>query len=268
MNAGLSKKELRQIYFRSMTLQASWSYERMQALGFACCISPVLQKVYENDKQGLSDALARHMEFFNTCPNYGAPLILGITAALEETKAPGEMITGLKTSMMGPLAGIGDSMMFAILGPLLFSIPAAMTLANDITGAAIVLAVVEVLFIVFNATLKWKLLNIGYKQGSQLAQGSMDVMEKITFGAGILGLVVVGALISSIVGVATPLQWHFGEFNFVLQDVLDSFFPKLIPAILTGTIFYLIRKKNLSPVKIVILLFISFTIFGALGIFA
>lgn len=264
----ITRKDLWKVYLANFTLMASWSYERMEGLGFACAISPILKKVHGDDQEALAAALTRHMEFFNTCPNYGATVILGIVSALEEKKANGEMITGIKTGMMGPLAGIGDSMMFAILGPLLFSIPASMALANNVSQAIMMLVAVEVIFVLFNAILKWKLVCLGYDKGLQLANGTEDKMEKVTFGAGILGLIVVGALVSSIVNVTTPLAWKFGEYEFVLQTVLNSAFPKLIPALLTGLVFYLVRNRKWSPIKIVMTLFIGFTVLGALGIFA
>lgn len=264
----ITKKDLWKVYLSNFTLQASWSYERMQGLGFACAISPVLKKVYGDDREAMAEALTRHMGFFNTCPNYGATVILGIVAALEEKKASGEMITGIKTGMMGPLAGIGDSMMFAIIGPLLFSIPASMALADNIPQALIMLLAVEIVFALFNAVLKWKLICLGYDKGLQLAEGTEDQMQKVTFGAGILGLIVVGALIASIVNISTPLAWKFGEYEFILQDVLNTAFPKILPAVLTAFVFYLVRKKQWSPIKIVLLLFVGFTILGALGIFA
>ena len=266
MSELITKKDLKKVYLRQLTLQASWSYERMQALGFANSIMPILKKVYKDDEEGMRQALKRHMEFFNTCPNYGVPPILGITAALEEQKAEPDMIRGIKTGMMGPLAGVGDTIMWAILGPLFFSIPASMALANDISGAYVSLLVTQILFITWNLFVKWKLLELGYEKGTDLATSTESVMEKVTFGAGVLGLIVVGGLIPSIVNVTTPLQWIFGGYEFVLQNVIDSLFPKLISILFVAGIFYLLRNKRWSPVKIVILLFAVCTVLGALGI--
>ncbi|WET41170.1 PTS system mannose/fructose/sorbose family transporter subunit IID [Citrobacter enshiensis] len=262
----ITKKDLFKVYLRNFTVQASWSYERMQGLGFAICMSPILKKIYKNEPEKLNESLVRHMDFFNTCPNYGTPPILGIVTALEEKRADPDLIRGVKTGMMGPLAGVGDTMMFAILGPLLFSIPASMALAKNIHGAYIALAITQVLFIVFNLFLKWRLLNLGYSQGSSLATQSSGVLERFTFGAGILGLIVVGSLIGSIINLSTPLAWNFGDYKFELQAVLDTLLPKLFPVLTVAFVYYLLKVWKLSPVKIIGFLFLIFTTLGALGI--
>ncbi|MGL5244979.1 MAG: PTS system mannose/fructose/sorbose family transporter subunit IID [Sarcina sp.] len=268
MSEKITRKDLWKVFLNHLTLQISWSYERMQALGFAISISPILKKVYKNDPEGMKLALTRHMEFFNTCPNYGATVILGIVAALEEQHADPELIRGIKTGMMGPLAGIGDSMMFAILGPLLISIPASMALTKDFTGALIALIITQIIFIGWNFFLKWKLITLGYDQGANLATSSAGMMEKVTFGAGILGLTVVGGMIGSIINIVTPVTAQFGEYVFNLQETLDKLFPKLLPVLVVCGVFYLLRNKKWSPVRIVICMFIIFTALGAVGIVA
>ncbi|MGL5381080.1 PTS system mannose/fructose/sorbose family transporter subunit IID, partial [Clostridium sp.] len=220
MSAKITRKDLWKVFLNHLTLQISWSYERMQALGFAISISPILKKVYADDKEGYKQALTRHMEFINTCPNYGATVILGIVAALEEQHSDPELIRGIKTGMMGPLAGIGDSMMFAILGPLLISIPASMALTKDFTGALIALALTQIIFISWNFFVKWKLITLGYDQGVNLTTNSEGMMQKVTFGAGILGLVVVGGMIGSIINVTTPIVATFGDYVFNMQETL------------------------------------------------
>lgn len=268
MDNKITRKDLWRVFLNHLTLQISWSYERMQALGFAISISPILKKVYKDDNEGLKKALVRHMEFFNTCPNYGATVILGMVAALEEQHADPDLIRGIKTGMMGPLAGIGDSLMFAILGPLLISIPASMALSKDFNGALVALIITQIIFIGWNFFIKWKLITLGYDQGVNLATNSEDMMQKVTFGAGILGLTVVGGMIGSIISVSTPITAKFGDYEFVLQTTLDSLFPKLIPVLTVLGVFYLLRNKKWSPVKIVISMFIVFTALGALGIVA
>ena len=268
MESKITKKDLWQVFLNHLLLQISWSYERMQALGFAISISPILKKVYKDDPEGMKNALTRHMEFFNTCPNYGATVILGIVAALEEQKADPELIRGIKTGMMGPLAGIGDSMMFAILGPLLISIPASMALTEDFTGALVALIITQIIFISWNLFVKWKLITLGYQKGADLATSSAGMMDKVTFGAGIVGLIVVGGKIGSIINITTPIQANFGGYEFVLQTTLDSLFPKLLPVLAVLGVFHLLRNKKWSPVKIVICMFILFTTLGALGIVA
>ena len=101
----LTKSDRISVMLRSQFLQGSWNYERMQNGGWAFSLIPALKKLYPN-KEEASDALKRHLEFFNTHPYIAAP-ILGVTLALEEEKANGAdiddaAIQGVKVGMMGP----------------------------------------------------------------------------------------------------------------------------------------------------------------------
>lgn len=71
--------------------------------------------------------------FFNTEPQLGS-LIVGITAGLEEARANDtegvdeETINGLRAGLMGPIAGIGDSLVVGTLIPVILGI--ALGLSN------------------------------------------------------------------------------------------------------------------------------------------
>lgn len=264
----VDKKVIREMFAASMAKQASWSYERMQGIGFTVGMAPALKEIYKDDEEGLEQALVRHTEFFNTGPTYAFNLILGATAALEEQKADPVLIRGVKTGMMGPLAAIGDTLNWAILGPLVFSIPASMAIAGNITGAYIALAITQVLFIGWNFFVQWKTLNIGYEQGAEVATSSENILEKVTFGAGVLGLIVVGALIPNLIDIGTPLVWQFGEFEFILQDELDTLLPSMIPLLFVAGSVYLIKERNWPTTRIILMLFIVAIALGGLGIIA
>ena len=109
----LNKQDLRRSWFKWMaSSEQSNSYERLQALLFCGSISNCLEKLYPN-KEDLSAALQRHLQFYNSEADFGC-LIPGIVLSMEEERAngadiPDEAITGLKTGLMGPLAGIGDT---------------------------------------------------------------------------------------------------------------------------------------------------------------
>lgn len=117
------KKDLIRVFIRSFLLQVSWNFERMQALGFCYCIMPVLKRIYKHHPEKLQYAVARHNEFFNTNALMST-FILGTTIAMEENvSAGGEVdelsINTVKVSLMGPLAGIGDSLYLFTIIPIL-----------------------------------------------------------------------------------------------------------------------------------------------------
>ncbi len=81
-------------------------------LAFVYALIPVLKKLYPR-REELAAALKRHLVFFNTTPHI-VTLLLGITTAMEEKNSQQKnmdatAIDNVKASLMGPLAGLGDS---------------------------------------------------------------------------------------------------------------------------------------------------------------
>ena len=150
----LSKKDRWNVCWRSTFLQGSWNYERMQNGGWVYSLIPALRKLYPN-KEDLSAALKRHLEFFNTHPYLAAPVI-GVTLALEEEKANGAKVEnaalqGVKVGMMGPLAGVGDPVFWFTVRPILGAIGASLACAGNILGPIL-------FFVVWNAIRIWFLV--------------------------------------------------------------------------------------------------------------
>src|SRR5699024_8439270 len=120
----LTNKDLNKVFFRWwLTTELSNSYDRLQGLAFANALQPALKKLYADDEEGFKEALTRHMEFYNSEGITGS-MIHGIALSMEEEKAngaqlPGQVITGLKTGLMGPIAGIGDTLIHGTLKPIL-----------------------------------------------------------------------------------------------------------------------------------------------------
>lgn len=124
--------DLLKVFIRSFLLQASWSYDRMQSLGFAYAIQPVLRRLYPDEEEYRS-RLDLHMEYFNTQP-YLAAFLLGATAKMELERASGRGrdadIPGLKSALMAPLGALGDSFFWGALTPLAAVIAAAMLMTG------------------------------------------------------------------------------------------------------------------------------------------
>ncbi|MBN2406419.1 MAG: PTS system mannose/fructose/sorbose family transporter subunit IID [Elusimicrobia bacterium] len=116
------KKTLMRIFWRSFLLQAVWSYERMQNIGFLFSILPKLKELYGNDIDRLKESCRRHLGYFNTHP-YMASFILGHVARCEERIAAGEPgvveeVNRFKLQMAGPLAATGDKYFWSVFRPL------------------------------------------------------------------------------------------------------------------------------------------------------
>ena len=131
----LTKSDINRVFWRSFTVNASFNYERQMSQGAQYALSPILQKLYP-DKKELGEALQRHAEFFNTTPML-CPFIFGITAAMEEENATQEdfdpnTINSVKAGLMGPLAGIGDSVFWGTLRPLAGGIACSLALTGNL----------------------------------------------------------------------------------------------------------------------------------------
>jgi len=243
----LNKKDLNNIAFRSMFLQASFNYERMQACGWVFSLLLGLKKIYKDDKAKLQDSLKRHMEFFNTHP-FLVTSIMGLVLAMEEKKEDPELIRGLKVAMMGPLGGIGDAIFWFTLIPITASLGAGLALEGNIIGPILFV----ILFNLVHLPLRFGLIHYFYSFGLQ----AFDLLKTITIhvqkAASIIGVTVVGALIASFVKLNIVLKFDIGEKVINIQtDIIDPIMPNLLPLLFTLGIYYLISKKGKSPVTII-----------------
>ena len=289
----LDKKIRRSVMWRSMFLQGSWNYERMQNGGWAYSLIPALKKLYPSGEEA-KEALKRHLEFFNTHPYVAAPII-GVTLALEEERANGAdiddaAIQGVKVGMMGPLAGIGDPVFWFTVRPNVGAIAASLA-----TGGSIIAPLF--FFIVWNAiriAFLWYTQEFGYKSGSAITKDlGGGLLQTVTKGASILGMFVLGVLIQRWVtinfngpnavvskiplqkgayvefpkGSVSGTQLHdiLGQVGnklsldptkvTYLQDNLNQLIPGLAGLLITFLCMWLLKKK-VSPIVIIFGLFV------------
>jgi PTS system N-acetylgalactosamine-specific IID component len=254
-NQVLTKKDLNKMVWRSLLLQASFNYERMQAAGWLYSILPGLKKIHKN-KHDLSESMKSHMEFFNTHP-FLVNIIMGIVLAMEEKKQNRNTIRAIRVAMMGPLGGIGDALFWLTLLPICVGIGASLGQDGNPMGAVIFLLI----FNVVHFGLRFGLMHYGYKAGTNAISSLKENTKKVAHAASIVGLTVVGALTASFVKLQTNLVIHAGQAKIALQkDLLDKVMPNLLPLAYTLLMYYLL-KKGFSPVKLIIIT----VIFGIIG---
>ncbi|HEY4194501.1 MAG TPA: PTS system mannose/fructose/sorbose family transporter subunit IID, partial [Mucilaginibacter sp.] len=203
----LSKNVIRTLFFRSLTLEANFNFETWQNSGFAFSIIPVLKRLYHT-KEAMASALKRHLQLFNTSP-YGSTLIIGITAAMEEQNSQDadfdeESISSVKLGLMGPLAGVFDSLFWGTFKVIAAGVGTSLAIKGNILGPILFLLI----FNVPHLLLRYNLTFIGYNAGTKFLQNlsKSNVMDKLTQGAAILGLMVVGAMPATLMSIKTPLS--------------------------------------------------------------
>lgn len=286
----LTQKDRLSVCWRSTFIQGSWNYERMQNGGWCYAMIPAIKKLYSK-KEDQREALKRHLEFFNTHPYVASPVV-GVTLALEEDRANGApvddvAIQGVKVGMMGPLAGVGDPVFWFTVRPILGALGASLALTGNILGPILFFLLWNVIRVAF----MWYTQEFGYKAGSAITEDlSGGLLQKVTKGASILGMFILGSLIerwvsidfkpvvssvtlsegayidwssipNSVKGIQTALTQYDSGLALsatkvtTLQDNLDSLIPGLVPLLLTLLCMWLLKKK-VSPIVIILGLFV------------
>ena len=249
----VSKAAWRYIFFA----QSVQNFERMMGQAFCFVLIPALDKLYKNKPEEHKKALERHMQFFNTEPQLGA-IIPGITLAMEEARATGEdiseeLIVSTKNALMGPFAGIGDSMLIGTYSPILLSIAMSMCINDGNPMGPIFFCVVWLTTLV---GLQYYLFHKGYSAGIGAADTffkNKELTNKITTGLNVMGLIVIGGVASTTVKAKTIFEFVSGDMSIVLQTkVFDAIMPALIPLVITLLTWYAMDKKGWSANKIIL----------------
>nr|WP_270941767.1 PTS system mannose/fructose/sorbose family transporter subunit IID [Romboutsia lituseburensis] len=257
----LDNKTLNQMAWRSMFLQASFNYERMQAGGWLYSILPGLKKIHKN-KEDLSTSMKHNLEFFN-CHPFLITFVMGIILSLEQKKSDVQTIRALRVAAMGPLGGIGDAIFWFTLLPISAGIGANLSLQGSILGPIIFF----ILFNIVHLGLRFGLMHWSYKVGVEGIAKLTKNAKEFTRAATVLGMIVVGALIASYVSVTLVTPEYLSMSGTIdLQKILDSIMPCLLPLAVTFGMYGLV-KRNVSPL-INILVLVVIGIAGAfIGIF-
>lgn len=265
----ITKKDLNRLFWRSIPVETAYNSERMHNTYYIFALTPILKKIYGDDKQAMSDALKRHIAFYNATPQI-EPWIVGITAALEVENAKnnnqmGETVNAIKTGLMGPMSVIGDSLFFTGgFRVIAASVGAALCMAGNPLG----LLLYFLIFNIPNYISHYFGIYYGYKIGGGFIEKvvASGLMKKITDVALMVGLTVLGTLTSAYVALSTQLTIQYGEAPFELQSVFDEICPNILPLALTLTLAWLMRKKNVSATVLMVTVIAAGVILGSIGV--
>ncbi|MDU5107847.1 PTS system mannose/fructose/sorbose family transporter subunit IID [Clostridium sp.] len=260
----LSKKVIRKAYWDWMFFNLSvQNFERMEGPGIVRMLGQVKDDLYPNDKKAQQEMLQRHTIFFNTEPYLGC-IVPGIVLGMEGEKADGgevdeEFINSIKTALMGPFAGIGDSLLPGTLIPILLSIGMGLCKNGEIIGP--LFYVIAFLGSMFPIT--WLLFSYGAKTGANAAQTVLEsgIKDKVTNAAGIIGLVTVGAITASYANIKIGLVYAAGEMTVNVGEIIEGLFPKMPVLIMAFITYHLMVNKKWSVGKMM-LLFLILSIVG------
>ena len=253
----LTHSDLVKTWLWEQSDEAAYNYERLQALGLTNMMIHPIRKLYSKDRQ--ADELKKYMVFFNTEPHMVGPIIHGVALSMEEARANGQNVSAddinsVRTGLMGPAAGIGDTVQQGIFFPILASVGASLALQGNYLGPVMFTVIFELVIY----TIGYIMFMFGYRKGKESVISILKngLIGKVTNAFSIVGLMVVGAMAASRVAVRTPLVWTVGKSTMKLQSILNQLAPGLIPLGITVLVWYLVRKK-VNPTWIILGIFIA-----------
>lgn len=265
MSNVLTKKDLRRCLNRYIfTRQSPFNYETMQSGGWVYSIHPAMEKIYDGDADLLAEKYKDHFKFYNTHPWMGN-IILGACIAIESTKDPNatKQAVEMRTALMGPLAGIGDAIIWIMFMTILGAIAAYMALEGSIVGWVIAEAIQLVIWFAF-----YKLFFVAYEQGVTFVTTRSAQLQHITEAASVLGLSVVGALVASTVNVKFGITMSYGEVVQPVNDLLDSIIPHFGNVVTVALIYWGLGRKSMTSGKMIIIVLVAAIVLSAIGILA
>lgn len=232
------KKMINSICWRSLNAHCSrvGGQARQMAIGFLWQIMPALNRYYKDQPEKKKEALYRHVQFCNVS-NAIYPFLSGLVASMEKENSEVDdfdtsSIVAIKAALMGPLAGIGDSLLFSVVRVIAAGIGISFALQGSILGPIL-------FFLIYNGctmALRFSLGYVGFISGSSFItnmyqNGTLKILTKC---AGILGLIMGGAMTASTVKFTTAISIPIpGGEAVALQSSLDTLFLGLVPLLLT-----------------------------------
>ena len=260
---------LRSFWLWTFFSHANYNYERLHGTAFAHAMTPVIRRLYRTPEE-IRAALKRHLVLFNSEPNWGG-VIHGTVIAMEEQRANGaaeiddDAINSVKTGLMGPVSGIGDTLTQGTVVPILLSVGIGLAAGGTVLGPILyfVLVMAYVLSVGYFTYME------GYRRGRGAVTGILrsGILPRVIVGAGVLGNVVLGALAAQFVSVAiAPVVFVGGAHFDVQHDILDRVLPGLLPLALVVATWFLIARRRVSPL-ILLVAFVAVAIVGAIPFF-
>ena len=249
-------------------------FDRYIAPALLWALVPILRKLYK-DKDELIAAYQRHLLFFNTQISWGGGTLTGIMASLEQSRAAevynnsdititDDLIYNTKAGLMGALAGIGDS----IDSGTIQYIFVALAIPWAAQGMAIGAIFPFICFALYQVLIGWYFANMGFSMGrsaaTEIVAGSR--ITSIIEGLSILGLFMMGILAANYVNVSSSLKWAINGKPFVLQDILNTVLPGLLPFVVVAGVYFFFTKFGLKVTRALLGLTVILGVLAAIRI--
>ena len=266
----LSKKDVVKAFWKwTFFSHSNYNYERLQASGVLQSMSHLPEKLYPDNKEEQKKFMERHMAFYNTEPHFGG-IVNGMVIAMEEERANGAEITddainSVKTGLMGPMAGIGDTLWQGTLTPILLAVGISIASGGNVMGAVAFSALMAAVML----PIAYFMYMRGYKTGKTGVEAILSggKMKQLISAASIMGATVLGSLTANYVSAASTMKIKVGATSLALQaDVLDKLLKGLLPLGITLLTLYLLKDRKMKSTTVMLILAVLGTVLGLTGI--
>ena len=264
------RKMLKSMFLRTNCLYALWAGQAQAAAGgMLFTMEPALNRYYADQKKR-AEAMSRYTSWYNITLNVH-PVVSGICAAMERDAAEDENfdvsnIQAVKASLMGPLSGVGDAFFWGVLRIIAAGIGIGLAATGSPLGAIAFLLIYNIP----SWIVRWGCQVLGFKLGTSFISkvSESGLMGVVTKAAGILGLLMIGAMTASNVAFNVALTIPVaGSDPIMVQTYLDAMFKGLIPMLITLGCFKLL-KKNVNVLWFILGIMALGLVCGLLGIVA
>lgn len=266
----LSKKDVLKAFWKwTFFSHSNYNYERLQASGVLQSMSHLPGKLYPDNPEEQKKFMERHMSFYNTEPHFGG-IVNGMVIAMEEERANGAEITddainSVKTGLMGPMAGIGDTLWQGTLTPILLAVGISIASGGNVMGAV----AFSVLMAAIMLPIAYFMYMRGYKTGKTGVEAILSggKMKQLISAASIMGATVLGSLTANYVNAASTMKIKVGATKLALQaDVLDKLLKGMLPLGITLLTLYLLKDKKMKSTTVMLILAVLGAVLGLTGI--
>lgn len=261
------------LWFRSTTMiQGSFNYAYYQGTGYSQILFPFFKRIFAGNKAKLKEALTENIEFFNSGPYCGVQAITALHVLLLQSGQSNADVKKLKFALMGPLAGINDSLFNFGMQPLLAGIAAALSASGSMSGFWFYMLVYNA--IQFGAAIV--LTVVTYRSGQKFMSSISSIMAAVVKMASMVGITIIGALAVHYTGIKLSLETtsvvaEHGAFavkttNY--QEIINKFMPYFLQVVLVSSIYIMMSKYGWSIYKSLVFIILLGMVGYAFGIFA
>ena len=259
-------KMIRKVAWRSMIGAGSYNYENMQALVFLYAMIPVIKRYYQKTEERI-EAYRRHFTLFNVTPALFG-FVSGLAASMEKIASQDKnydvsSINAIKSSLMGPLSGIGDSIFWGALKVVATGVGVSFAAQGSILG--------PILYFLINfipgMMAKLLLPRISFKMGTEFfasmeKNGTISLVTRL---CNVVGLMTIGAMATSMVKMNLAWELNLSGNILNLQSVIDSILPQALSVALTLLMFKYL-KKDVKPMTLMCILIVVGIVSSYFGI--